>query len=115
MFRFSSATLTDWRQFVNEVILNHVELTSEKTGGVGKIVEIDESKFGKTKYHRGHWVEGQRVFGRVERRSEKFFLVAVLNRTQETLLNAIKEWIEPGTFIYSDCRKAYNIISGEGF
>ena len=27
-------------------------------GGIGRIVEIDESKFGKRKYHRGRWVVG---------------------------------------------------------
>ncbi|GFR06066.1 DDE_Tnp_IS1595 domain-containing protein [Trichonephila clavata] len=54
---FSSATSADWRQFVHEQVLDHVELTSSKIGGVGKVVEVDESKFGKRKYHRGHYVE----------------------------------------------------------
>ena len=36
---------------------------SEKIGGNGVEVEIDESKFGKHKYYRGHRVEGQWVFG----------------------------------------------------
>ena len=36
---------------------------SEQIGGNGIEVEIDESKFGKQKYHRGHKVEGQWVFG----------------------------------------------------
>jgi hypothetical protein len=31
------------------------------------IVEINESKFGKVKYHRGHRVEGVWVVGGVER------------------------------------------------
>lgn len=62
-YSFSSRTLADWRQFVNEIILEFVEASSEKIGGVGKIVEIDESKFGKRKYGRGHYVEGQWVFG----------------------------------------------------
>ena len=34
---------------------------SELVGGEGKVVQIDESKFGKRKYHRGHRVEGQWV------------------------------------------------------
>ena len=32
-------------------------------GGIGKVVEIDESKFGKGKSHKGHHIEGQWVFG----------------------------------------------------
>ena len=34
--------------------------------GLGAVVEIDESKFGKRKYHRSHYVKGQRVFGGYE-------------------------------------------------
>ncbi|GFU31637.1 DDE_Tnp_IS1595 domain-containing protein [Nephila pilipes] len=52
-YHFSSATLADWLQFINEVILNYIENNFEKIGGTGKIVEVDESKFGKRKYHRG--------------------------------------------------------------
>ena len=35
----------------------------QKIRGIGKVVEIDESKFGKRKYSRGRPVEGQWVFG----------------------------------------------------
>ena len=46
---------------------------SEKLGGEGKIVQIDESKFGKRKYHRGHHVEGQWVFGVIEEDRKEVF------------------------------------------
>ena len=70
-------------------------------------MQIDESKFGKRKYHRGHHVEGQWVFGGIEEDSRKCFLVAVEKRDEATLLPIIQKWIEPGTIIVSDCWKAY--------
>ncbi|KAJ8944617.1 hypothetical protein NQ314_009436, partial [Rhamnusium bicolor] len=72
-------------------------------GGEGKIVEIDEAKRGKRKYNKGRYLEGQWVFGGIERRSRKFFLVAVEDRSAGTLVDIIKNKIAPGTTIYSDC------------
>ncbi|GFV61756.1 putative transposase-like protein [Trichonephila clavipes] len=98
--------MADWRRVVHEVILDYVEENSQQIGGKDGIVEIDESKFGKRIYNRGHLVEGQWVFGGVERGTGKMFLVAVHNRTKETLMGLIQEWIKPGTTIYSDCWKS---------
>jgi hypothetical protein len=47
----------------------YLERIAFKIGGPGKVVEIDESKFGRRKHHRGHPVKGQWVFGGVERES----------------------------------------------
>ena len=46
-----------------EVCLHDVLDSSQQIGGEGIEVEIDESKFGKHKYYRGHKVDGQWVFG----------------------------------------------------
>jgi transposase-like protein len=108
-------TLTDWLRFCSEVILDYIETTSEKIGGKVKVVEIDESKFGKRKYHRGHHVEGQWVFGGVERGSGRTFLVAIHDRSEQTVLALIKERIEPETTIISDCWKAYSAIPRAGY
>ena len=70
-------------------------------------MQIDESKIGKRKYHRGHVVEGQWVFGGIEEDSRKSFIETVETRTEETLLNLIREWVAPGTVIVSDGWKAY--------
>ena len=48
----SGRTAVDWYQFSREVTTEILLNRSEKLGGEGKIVEIDESKFGKRKYHR---------------------------------------------------------------
>ncbi|KAB0801580.1 hypothetical protein PPYR_03766, partial [Photinus pyralis] len=43
-------------------------------GGEGVTVEIDEAKRGKRKYNRGRRIEGQWVFGGIERGSKNCFL-----------------------------------------
>jgi hypothetical protein len=83
---------------------NHYTTTSSHT-----------NKFGKRKYHRSHHVEGQGVFGGVERGSGRTFLVAVHDRSEQTLLALIKEWIEPETTIISDCWKVYSAIPRAGY
>ena len=52
--------------FCRETCKVTIQRNSEKLGGEGKVVQIDESKVGKRKYHRGHRVEGQWVFGGIE-------------------------------------------------
>ncbi len=64
------------------------------------IVEVDESKFGKRKYHRGHRVEGVWVVGGVERTPQrKSFYATVPNRTGETLEELIQNYVLPGNSI----------------
>ena len=87
----------------------------QRLGGPGKVVQTDESKIGKRKYHRGHVVEGQWVFGVIEEDSRKCFIVTVEDRSEKTLLKHIQEWIEPGTTIVSDCWKAYSSLSKYGY
>ncbi len=50
------------------------------------VVEMDESKFGKRKYHQGHRVEGVWVVGAVERTLQRrMFAISVDDRSRETL------------------------------
>ncbi|CAC5386090.1 unnamed protein product [Mytilus coruscus] len=97
------------------VCIEILKIDSEKIGGDSVFVEIDESKFGKRKYHKGCQVEGQWVFGGIERDSKKSFFATVENRTKETLLKLIKDNIKPGTTIISDCWKVYDCLGSEGF
>ena len=61
--KLSKKTVVEWTNFFRECCLTIMLENSEKIGGNGVEVEIDESKFGKCKYYRGHRVEGQWVFG----------------------------------------------------
>jgi len=100
---FSAHTLADWGMFCRETMLVFLESCSVKICGPNKTVQIDESKFGRPRYHKGHPVKGQWVFGGVERESGETFLVPVKDRTAGTLMAIIGDWIEPGTTVISDC------------
>ena len=63
----SPNTVVDWYNFHRDVCTQYFVDHPSKVGGPGKVVEIDESKFGKRKYNRGRYVEGHWVFGGIER------------------------------------------------
>ena len=108
-------TGVDWDSFCRVVCEIQLFKNSVKIGEESKVAQIDEGKFGKQKYHRGHHVEGQWVFGGIESNSRNCFLIAVEKRDEATLLPIIKKWNEPGTFITSDCWKAYCNLEKYGY
>ncbi|CAD7077814.1 unnamed protein product [Hermetia illucens] len=116
-FQASSHTIVDWNNFLREVLVDWAfqKTCKEKLGGVGKTVEVDEAKLGKRKYNRGRIIEGQWIFGAIERETKKIFVVAVPDRTHETLLSIIVERIEKGTKIISDCWPSYSRLEEYGF
>ena len=94
-----------------ECVDDPIEVTYENCiGSPGKVIQVDESAFGKRKYNRGYHVETKWVFGGVEvtedstgsQRGGKFFTIVVPNRTRETLHAVIKQFISPGSLIVSD-------------
>lgn len=105
----------NWSSFCREVVYDFMVDKKEVLGGPGKIVEIDETKVGKRKYNRGKHVEGQWVFGGIERGSGKCFMFPVETRDRQTLMTIIKEWILPGTCMMSDFWKSYDSLPSEGY
>ncbi|CAG8712934.1 33433_t:CDS:2, partial [Gigaspora margarita] len=103
----SVQSMVDWYNFCRDICCVTLMNQSDKIGGEGKVVEIDESKFGKRKYNRGKRVEGQWVFGGVKRDSDKMFMVTVPDRKQETLIKILEKYVKKGTTIYSDFWAAY--------
>jgi len=49
----SGHTVVDFYNFCREICTVLIEDESEQMGCVGKVVEVDESKFGRRKYHKG--------------------------------------------------------------
>ena len=105
--------LSELRTICSNKVLN----AGIKLGGLGKTVEIDESKFGaKRKYKRGRVSEGPWVFGVVERGSQKVLLFRVPDRTRETLVHRlITTHIRPGTVIHSDQFTPYIPLNQLGY
>lgn len=87
--RISSSTVVGWCMFCREVCEVLIEKQSQTIGGQGKRVQIDESKVGKRKYHKGHYVEGQWVFVGIEEDSRKCFIVAVEGRSEATFCQSL--------------------------
>lgn len=109
----SGDTVCDWRQFFREICFDICLNDSVAIGGVGMEVEMDESKFSKRKFCRNGHVDGEWVFGGVERGSGRCFLKVVERRDKGTLLDIIKTFILPGTTVYSHVWKNYDCLGDE--
>ena len=114
----SNHTVIDWYNFCRDVCSEYLITNPIKLGGVGDIVEIDETHLGgKRKYSRGR---GDRyldmwLFTMIERRRQIFVCVIVPDRSADTLLPLIRQHIEPGTIIYSDEWRSYLSIQNIGY
>jgi transposase-like protein len=118
MLGHSCKTIVDFFGFFRQLVVEDIDETKEMIGGPGKIVEIDESKFAKRKYNRGHRVGRDKswVVGGIDP-EKNWFAVVVQDRTKDTLLNIIEAYVHPGSIIHTDCWKAYEGIEdlGGGF
>ena len=108
--KLSKKTVTEWFMYFRESCIYAVMDASEQIGGNRIEVKINESK-----YHRGHRVEGQWVFGGREKYNKhKVFMIPVHNCKATTLLPLIKKWICAGSIIHSDCWSTYNGLTKDG-
>uniref|UniRef100_A0A0L8FP18 ISXO2-like transposase domain-containing protein n=1 Tax=Octopus bimaculoides TaxID=37653 RepID=A0A0L8FP18_OCTBM len=85
----STETISDYFSYCCEVCQWSVETKLHKDqpiGGHGLTVEINKSKFSKTKYSCGRFVKGQWVFGGICCETQGTFLVALPNNKQDRQL-----------------------------
>lgn len=80
-------------------------------GGPGIIVEIDESLVAKQKFHVGRPPVQRWVFGGIAPSTGRAFLQLVDDRSSDTLLPLIQQYIRPGSIIQSDEWPSYNGIA----
>lgn len=108
----SSRTVSEYTGFFRQLVADTLDFEDFIIGGNGITVEIDECKLGKRKHNRGHHVEGVWVLGGVERTERRgVFLVAVPDRSTETLMNVIVRHVRPGSIILTDLWRGYSALA----
>lgn len=112
MLGCSDKTVTAYVRYFQQLVANDLTEASCVIGGAGIVVEIDETKLGKRKYHRGHRVDGVWVIVGVERTPErKVFCVAVENRSEETIRRVFEDYVAAGSIVHTDCWKGYSFLN----
>lgn len=106
-------TATDIAFFIREIIMNFYDVENFSLGGIDSngesiVVEIDESVFFRRKYNVGRLRNTQWVLGMIERISGRCLMVRVPDRSSNTLIPIIEQFILPGSTIITDCWPSYN-------
>ena len=93
-----------YRKFNDLVVWDSENRGTERIGGYGSIVEIDECLLVKRKYRRGRILRGQKwVIGGVVRGSiNQYFLEFIPHRSRVNLLSVIRRRVAPGSIIMTD-------------
>lgn len=107
----STSTVTSFFSHFRTLVSSTLHDDDTKIGGQGVIVEIDETKLGKRKYHRGHRVDGVWILVGVEKTPErKVFLQRIENRSATTLERVIQEHVLEGSVVHTDLWRGYQGI-----
>ena len=84
-------------------------------GGIGRIVQIDESVFVKRKYNVGRIVPQKWFLGFYDNTTKKALAVFVPKRDRKTLIPLIRRYVRIGSVIRTDKWAAYNDLSKFGY
>uniref|UniRef100_A0A0K2TUX6 Putative LOC101846883 [Aplysia californica] n=1 Tax=Lepeophtheirus salmonis TaxID=72036 RepID=A0A0K2TUX6_LEPSM len=100
-------TIIEWYRSIRQVCSDPIITSSYKIGGPGKIVQIDESLFGKTENNAPIQ---KCVFGGYCPENDEGFLSHIPDRSSEAILSTIQNMILPGSIIHSYDRETYRGI-----
>ncbi|XP_052739130.1 uncharacterized protein LOC128198332 [Bicyclus anynana] len=116
---FIRATISDWFYYCREAVLYFINKQDNvgTIGGPNKIVQNDESKFGKRKYNKGRHIEGHWVIGMIEDGPGDLRLEVCPDniRSADVLVPFIKKHVEVGTTIHTYFWQAYDCLSHHGY
>lgn len=107
--------MVDWASFIRDVFEFALRRTSVILRGLGRVVEIDEAKFGKRKNNNGRVIKEQWVVGGIDRITGDTFLVAVAVRNRRTLIAVVRKWIRSVATVVTDNWASYRTLSEYDF
>lgn len=112
--KLSTKTIVKMNNAFRLICLIDYERNFQPMGGIGSVVEVDESRFGpgdsSKRSKKGFW-----VLGGLERNTKRKFAIIVNNRNSTTLTDSIKRFVAPGTTIFTDGWRGYSKLNKEGF
>ncbi|CAI2728440.1 unnamed protein product [Schistosoma spindalis] len=111
----SETSAVQWYEYCRSICTTKTTSIHQSFGGVGCIVEIDETVVRKIKYNRRRSVKEDWVFGIYERSTRKGHFQMVTNRQVITIIPIIQEYVMPGTTIYMDDWRAYRCLQRLGY
>ncbi|KCZ81196.1 hypothetical protein H312_01406 [Anncaliia algerae PRA339] len=109
---FNEKTVYKYFNYFRSKCAENLDFSNFQLGGQGIEVEIDETHLFTRKYHRGNVLASESVwiFGIFERNSKRVYLEVVPRRDGATLYNILYTRLLPGTRVFSDSWRGYNII-----
>ena len=111
----SKVTVVEWFYRCRDICANYLLEHHRPIGGIGHVVELDETKIGHRKYNRGRLRDGVWVVGGLDRGTNDVFLQIVEDRSSDTLVPIIQAMVKPGTTIMTDEWRAYTAFNDRGF
>lgn len=105
-------TVSDYQRYFRQLVSEMLEDDDHVVGGNGIVVQVDETKMGKRKYHRGHRVDGAWVIVGVEMTEHRrVFAEVVQDRSESTIVGVLGRHIAKGSIVWTDKWKGYFNLS----
>ncbi|CAH8588855.1 unnamed protein product [Schistosoma intercalatum] len=111
----TETSAVQWYEYSRDICASKMTPLRLSFGGVGCIVQIDETVVRKRKYNRGRSIEEEWVLGIYDRSTQKGHFQKVRNRQANTIIPIIQEYVQLGTTIYTDDWRGYRCLHRLGY
>ncbi|PSN34120.1 hypothetical protein C0J52_14193 [Blattella germanica] len=107
--RVSKKSVVQYYSFFRDICSWKILVDADrlKFGGPGCVVQVDESVVTRRKYNRGRVVKEKWVLGIYDTSVRRGVVLFVCKRDRQTLVPLIRDYVLPGSTIYTDGWSAY--------